>query len=52
MRVLINSDGINKTVALRFIHFRILELDIVPEVNQFNPVYFLVEEKEKTGPEM
>lgn len=33
MRVLINFDGINKIVVFRFIYFRILELDIVLEVN-------------------
>lgn len=40
MTSLINSDELNKTWAFGFIHFRILELDIVPEDNHFNPVLF------------
>lgn len=40
---LINSDGINKTVAFRILHFRILELGLFPQVNQFNCVYFYEE---------
>lgn len=50
---MINSGGINKSVAFQFMYFRILELNMVPEFNQFNyGFFFLFEEKEKGGPEM
>lgn len=51
MTSLINSGELHKTWVVRFIPFRILELDMVPEENQYNPVCFLPEEKEKTSPE-
>lgn len=50
MTRVITSDGMSKTVVFRFVPFGILEQDIVPEVNQFNPVCFSFEE-EKIGPE-